>query len=88
MADFRIYKIASTLSQTTATVSSGDNPTYGSAAYDYKNVWGIMVSSGTTGHVSMSGGGALNLSHIIVGQPLACHPSFVSCSAGTVYILA
>lgn len=88
MADFRTYRIVSTLSGTVENVNAGENPTYGSDVYKYKNVWGVMVASSTVGHVSMSGGGAVNLAHLSAGIPFACHPSQVSCSSGTVYILA
>jgi len=88
MSNYRISKVIQLPTSWSGSVNSGENPTVGTRAYDYKNVWGIMVTTGSVGYVSMSGGGALNLAHIAVGNPMPCYPLYVSCSAGTVYILA
>lgn len=87
MTNYRINKIISALSATTESVGAGDYPDVASDVYKYKTTWGIMVASGSVGYVSMSGGGAIDISHISTGKPLPCYPLFVSCSSGTVYIL-
>lgn len=46
----------------------------------------ISVGVGTEGIVSMSRGGTLDLSHLKVGRQIHCLPSYISCSAGTVYV--
>lgn len=90
MVNYRINKILATISSATASVAYGEYPISGSSDYNnyltYKGTWGILVASESVGHVSMSSG-AVALEHIVWGTPIPCHPTFVSCSSGTVYIL-
>jgi len=86
---YRTNRIASSISSgSIINVDPGQNPTFGSPQYIYKGVWGILISEGTLGYVSMSSGGALNLYDLKPGIPFACAPSVISCSNGTVYLLA
>ena len=88
MSNYRISKVVATLTSSfMGSVSCGDYPS-GSAELMWKQNWGIMVASGTTGTVNMMYGGTMNLSHLAYGTPIPCYPGYVSCSAGTVYILA
>jgi len=87
MPDYRIYKVIGAISATTQSTDPGEYPPITDPNYSYRTRWGIMVVSGTSGYVSMSGGGAIDLSHVAYGQPIPCFPSFVSCSSGTVYVL-
>lgn len=89
---YRINKITAAISAATASVGFGESPVSGTLEYDnylaYKGTWGILVATGSTGAVSMSNSVVLNLADVEFGAPLVCHPAFVSCSAGTVYLLA
>lgn len=88
MTNYRMYKIVETVSASTSTTAVGDYPVSGTLEWLYKGTWGILVVSGSTGAVSMSGGGVIDVSHLIAGQPIPCYPSFISCSSGTIYVLA
>jgi len=83
----RTWKIAGTVTSA-ATVDMSGEPVSGSNAWTYRGVWGIMPAASAAGTVTMAGGGSVNLAHIATGTIFPCHPSVISASAGTVYLLA
>ena len=91
--EVRTWKVAGVVSVAVLSGIGGDQSAAGlmptsSNAFIYKNVWGIMKNTAAVGVVSMSGGGGINLADIANGVPFPCFPSYVSASAGAVYLLA
>jgi len=91
MSDHKIHKIVGVVDAGTGTLSMGGAPVsnslHESPSWPYRQVWGIMVGSSTTGTISMSDGGGIDLSDLSTGVALNCAPMTISASAGIVYLL-
>jgi hypothetical protein len=73
---------------TTYTLNSGANSSTGSTGIQITSAWGIMAQSGSTGAITLQGGGLLSGSTLIPGEVYPCYPTSIRVSAGTITVLS
>jgi hypothetical protein len=77
-----------TSGSTTWLLNQDTSSTTGSVGGYLTNAWGIMAQSGSTGAITLQGGGLLSGSTLIPGQIYECYPTSIRVSAGTITVLS
>jgi hypothetical protein len=52
------------------------------------NAWGVLRGASGAGSIILEGGGTIDVADIVVGMPFPCHPTGVTATGGSVYVLS
>lgn len=70
------------------TLTSGQTASVNISGSSEQRVWGVLRGASGAGSIVLEGGGTVSIADLAVGYAFPCHPTFISASAGNVYILS